>query len=312
MREGFIVEIRRSTGRSIPREALVTFTLVACAPEVERLDAGGDAWPPPPGTSEGASESTARVADDGTRGTSPHESDPEIGFFDSFGDFIFDDPYQCSPWSEDCPRGQKCMPWAKDGGPEWNALRCTPIAKKASAIGAPCSVTGGPVSGFDSCEPRAMCWNVDRETLVGECVAMCEGSEAHPVCAVPQTECMIANQGVLTLCLRPCDPIIQDCIEGQGCYPMNGAAFACVVDVSSELGSMGDPCDFRNTCDPGLLCVAGEGVPGCTSNMCCTRFCDVHGAEPPCFAGQSCVPYWEDVDHAPPGYEPVGICFTPE
>src|SRR5262245_46725118 len=34
---------------------------------------------------------------------------------------------ECDAWAMDCPRGEKCMPWANDGGSEWNATRCSPL-----------------------------------------------------------------------------------------------------------------------------------------------------------------------------------------
>src|SRR5262245_15971404 len=31
---------------------------------------------------------------------------------------------ECDVWAQDCPPGEKCMPWANDGGSSWNSLRC--------------------------------------------------------------------------------------------------------------------------------------------------------------------------------------------
>ena len=33
---------------------------------------------------------------------------------------------ECNQWVQDCPEGEKCMPWANDGGSAWNATRCRP------------------------------------------------------------------------------------------------------------------------------------------------------------------------------------------
>ena len=38
------------------------------------------------------------------------------------------DENQCNPFTQDCPEGEKCMPWANDGGGSWNATRCSPIS----------------------------------------------------------------------------------------------------------------------------------------------------------------------------------------
>ncbi len=38
-------------------------------------------------------------------------------------------------WAQDCPEGEKCMPWANDGGGSWNATRCSPLDPNPSAVG---------------------------------------------------------------------------------------------------------------------------------------------------------------------------------
>ena len=37
------------------------------------------------------------------------------------------EPTDCDIWAQNCPRGEKCMPWANDDGYGWSATRCTPI-----------------------------------------------------------------------------------------------------------------------------------------------------------------------------------------
>ena len=34
--------------------------------------------------------------------------------------------FECDLWGQDCPDGEKCMPWASNGG-TWNATRCSPV-----------------------------------------------------------------------------------------------------------------------------------------------------------------------------------------
>jgi len=205
------------------------------------------------------------------------------------------------------------MPWANDGGSSWNATRCTPVARDPNQVGEPCTVEESGVSGIDDCVLGALCWYVDPETLMGECIALCQGSEANPTCADPCTYCVITGEGAFTPCLPECDPIAQDCSEGQACYPIVDA-FACVPDSSGEAGAIGDEYEFLNVCDPGNLCVNPELVPGCAGASCCTAFCDVD-AQDECDAllpGTSCVPWYE-------GEEPlgcitgtVGACMLPE
>ena len=222
---------------------------------------------------------------------------------------------ECSVWDQDCLGGEKCMPWANDGGSSWNATKCSPIDPNPAQPGDSCTVEGNGVSGVDNCDIASMCWDVDPETNEGTCVAFCTGSDANPVCDDPSTACSITNDGVLILCLPACDPLLQDCSDGQACYGID-QAFVCAPDASGEMGMYGDPCEFLNACDPGLECLSAEGVPGCAGSAgCCSSHCDLTdpNASANCegaAGGQECMAWFEE-GAAPPGYEDVGICFIP-
>ena len=219
---------------------------------------------------------------------------------------------QCDIWAQDCPEEEKCMPWANDGGSSWNATKCTPLDPAPQQPGDVCSTEGGGVSGVDNCAKSSMCWNVDPETNEGTCVAFCEGSEEDPMCA-PGFGCTIANMGTLILCLPKCDPLVQDCGNGDLCLPQPGGGdlFICVLDASGEVGAYGDPCEFENACDPGFLCINPEYVEGCQAGGCCTPFCDITEMPDQCPGdSQECIP-WYDMD-APPEYENVGVCGIPQ
>lgn len=223
----------------------------------------------------------------------------------------------CDVWAQDCPVGEKCMPWANDGGNSWNALKCVEIDDNPGEPGDPCHVEGGGVSGIDDCAIGSMCWDVDPETSEGVCVAMCTGDQAAPICEDPSTSCIIVNDGVLNLCLPDCDPLLQDCEDGQACYPVNGT-FTCAPDASGpELGVFGDPCEFINACDAGLFCANASAVPGCGGSAgCCSDFCDLDAdfPEDDCSGaaeGQECLPFFDEGD-APPGAEAFGACALPE
>jgi hypothetical protein len=206
------------------------------------------------------------------------------------------------------------MPWANDGGSAWNAARCSPLDPNPAQVGDECTVEGSGVSGIDNCDLASMCWDVDGETNMGTCVAFCMGSEANPICDDPETNCVIANEGTLILCLPSCDPLLQDCAEGQACYPIVDA-FACAPDASLELGAYGDVCAYINACDMGLLCGNPEFTPDCGGEGCCTPFCDVTNPDasaacPGAAGGQECVAWYEE-GQAPPGFDDVGFCAIP-
>lgn len=233
----------------------------------------------------------------------PSDTDTETVFI------VFPDspPPECDIFAEDCPLGQKCMPFADQGSNTWNNLMCVPIMPDARKPGDPCFVEDSGVSGIDNCEMHALCFDVD-DNLQGTCVAMCTGSEQDPVCP-PGSDCTISNGGVLVLCLPTCDPLdIAGCEPGDVCVP-SGDGFQCVFDASGEGGALFDECEFLNACDPGLLCVSPEGVPQCAqqSDGCCTLYCDLT-KQNLCPPPLPCVPFFEQ-GQAPAGLEDVGVCF---
>jgi hypothetical protein len=223
---------------------------------------------------------------------------------------------ECDLWTQDCPAGEKCMPWANDGGGSWNAAKCTPLDPAPQQPGDDCMVEGNDVSGNDNCALGSMCFSVDPETNVGTCVPFCSGSEANPTCDDAMQVCNISNDGVLILCLNTCDPLLQDCPTGahqvQGCYPVN-EDFLCWPDFSFDMGAYADPCEFFNVCDPGLFCAVVEFVPGCAgASGCCSEFCEV-GAMNDCSGaagGQECIAWFAE-GAAPPGQELIGVCGLP-
>ena len=219
---------------------------------------------------------------------------------------------ECDNWSQDCPDGQKCAAYADDGGTSWNNLKCVPVEENGGAPGDPCTVEGNGVSGVDSCGKGTMCWNVDGDTGQGTCVGLCTGSPEATNCADPQTTCVIANEGVLNLCLPSCDPLLQNCMGNDLCLPNpDDEGFVCVLDASGETGVAFDPCEYANACDKGLVCqdpgFATECDPAALG--CCLPYCDV--TEPDCpGAGQDCI-QWYDPGTAPPGLENLGLCGIP-
>ncbi|RMG98192.1 MAG: ribulose phosphate epimerase [Deltaproteobacteria bacterium] len=227
---------------------------------------------------------------------------------------------ECDVWTQDCPEGEKCMPWANDGGNAWNATKCSPVDPDAKQVGDTCTVEGNAVSGVDDCVKGAMCWNVDPETNMGTCIEMCTGSPDAAMCSDPSYACAIYNDGVLIICVPPCDPLLQDCADGEVCIPnTSGDGFNCILDASGGMGQAGTPCEFVNVCNPGLMCVGAESVPGCMGSQgCCSPFCDLTdgNANTMCAnaftsPGAECVPFFE-MGMAPPGHEDVGVCAIPQ
>ncbi|MGH1344981.1 MAG: vWA domain-containing protein [Nannocystales bacterium] len=148
---------------------------------------------------------------------------------------------ECSVWDQDCGDGEKCGPWANDGGPLHNATRCVPVAPDPLAPGEPCAVEGSGVSGLDDCDIGVVCYDVVEKTLEGTCVAMCSGPESSPVCP-KGSWCNITNDGVLALCM-PDELCVDDgvcqCMCGDGMDP------DCKKGQCDEAPKAVDPLDLR-------------------------------------------------------------------
>ncbi len=243
------------------------------------------------GTGAPTSSSTTSTSG-GSGGTFVQEPDAQSG-------------NECDPRLQDCPEGEKCAAWADDGGSSWNANKCVPVTGAGQA-GDPCLTEGGGVSGLDDCAKGMMCWDVNEEAM-GVCVEFCGEDDSCP----PMTECAVQNDGVLPICIPGCDPLLQDCPEGSGCYAIDGdnGNTICIPDASGDGGLDGDPCEYDNVCDPGLICIGGSA--GCTAMWCCTPWCDLTASNscPGMAQGEECVPHFAD---PPPGADDVGICVIPQ
>ncbi len=216
---------------------------------------------------------------------------------------------ECDLFAQDCPAGQKCAPWANDGGSAWNASKCVEVTGDQGP-GEPCMAEDGGVSGEDDCIKGAMCWDVDAGGK-GTCLALCTGSAEQPVCAEDEW-CSISGEGVLNLCFPVCDPLAQDCAGDDLCLPVQDT-FVCVFDASGDEGQAFDPCEFVNMCDPGLLCAPSESASECDPQVvgCCLPMCSISKMMPPCpGGGQECVPVFGE-GLGPPEFMDVGFCSLP-
>ena len=221
----------------------------------------------------------------------------------------------CDLFAQDCPDGEKCAPWDADVDGYWDSVKCVELSGDGQP-GEPCAAEPG-ATGEDDCDVGVMCWNLD-ENNEGTCVALCTGSPDEPMCP-ESTICNITGDGVLNLCLPQCDPLQQDCPEGELCinYP-SGEAFVCVLDASDGMAPAGSPCEFANVCNPGLMCLSPDFFPGpdCEGALgCCAPFCNTDNGDVECEGlpvdGLVCLPFYED-GQAPPEYESVGVCAVPQ
>lgn len=214
----------------------------------------------------------------------------------------------CDGFKQDCPAGQKCMPYADDGGSSWNNTKCVPVMDNPAGVGEPCFAVDSGVSGLDNCELGAMCWDVDEQNN-GECIALCSGSADAATC--PQgSSCSYSRSAGFGLCIANCDPLAQDCDPDSVCIN-TGFDFQCVLDGSGRDGQLHGPCDFANDCDAGLYCAEPNSANECDPDQfCCEPFCDLTAPNTCPGEDQVCIPYFDPAPN-PEGSENVGRCTLP-
>jgi hypothetical protein len=296
----------------VPSRLVALFAIAGCSaasPEEEVDDT----------TDDGGVASSEESSGLGSSESDADESGEESSSSSSEGDTgDTPAPSDCDPWAQDCPAEEKCMPYERDPVDTfvWDALGCFPLVANAKEPGDECTVVENGVSGMDDCTKGAMCMGVDEETLQGVCIAMCEGTPAVPACADTSNTCIIANDGVILVCLPQCDPLVQDCAEGEGCYESGTGGFFCFAQDENAAGdaAYGEPCMTLNYCNAGLICVPAPTVPGCDSEYCCSEICDASEGPEQCAGasdGQECAPYFP-ADAAPPNLTDVGVCAIPQ
>lgn len=199
------------------------------------------------------------------------------------------------------------MPWASDGGGGWDGVHCVPVVADPDGPGEPCTVEESTHSGVDSCDAHSTCFYVE-ENLEGECYSHCVGSENNPQCSQPDHVCLNSSDGLLALCSPICSPLLSDCDSDEVCV-VPDELFTCAPAAALPgEGAAGDPCEFLNGCNAGLVCVDAAAVGMCDPSLarCCTPACDTSAND--CPSPDVCVP-WYEPGFAPFGSENVGICL---
>lgn len=220
---------------------------------------------------------------------------------------------ECDPRRlDDCEEGFKCSYVDDADGP---SNRCVELLG-AGLAGEDCELLGDS----DTCANHHVCWGADAEGLGGRCVSFCSTALQ---CETAEELCAVSNYDLLFLCLQRCDPLLQDCEPGWGCYPDANERWSCDRDRSDESGAHAEPCSCLNCCDPGLICMPGTLIDGelCGSVVeedivpaegCCAAVCDAEDeltpAEEQCpTEAERCREYYSP-DAVVMGFEHVGVC----
>ena len=222
---------------------------------------------------------------------------------------------ECSIYEQDCAMSEKCVPWSDQPDLVPDDIRCCAIQGEPKQAGDPCTVNGYFGSCLDDCDVGTFCLD-PFDTGQGTCQKFCEGNASNPVCELDES-CLIYFAGV-PMCFEKCDPLVQNCGEGMGCYPdeeaAGGTGFICLPTIAGE-GTYGELCWLLSGCAPGYICVYSDFLPDCIGSVgCCTALCDV-GEVDTCAefnAEIECVS-WYYAGQEPPSamLESVGVCALP-
>lgn len=200
----------------------------------------------------------------------------------------------CSIFAQDCPDGEKCVPYSTDGD-TIDDHKCVPVLGDGQP-GEPC-LYGGIVEATDDCGADSFCFP---QTDDGICVEFCDVMKQCPM----GFECQVTIDELIGGCFYACDPLLQDCADGFTCQFL-WSQMTCLPTTDNV--ALGDPCDTNGDCAVGLTCLFEQFLPNCAGLSCCTSFCDL--AAPVCAQmGTECTPFFDGT--APMGQEDVGVCTT--
>lgn len=270
------------------------------------------------GKSSSSSAESGTTGDGGTFGATSSSTTTSGGSSSSTAAETDEDTAQgaqCSVYDQDCPVGEKCVPWSLEADLVPDEIRCCPLDNARLQPGDACTVEGYFGSCIDDCDVGSFCLDIDDDGM-GTCLAMCEGTPDNPICETDQS-CLIYFAGV-PLCFDQCDPLVQNCPEGNGCYPDQEAAgntgFICLPTIGTS--GVGDYCWLLSNCQRGLICVYPDFFPDCNGLVgCCTQLCDLREPDP---CGDinpelECVPWFPTGQMPPQAYlQDVGACIIPE
>jgi hypothetical protein len=233
-----------------------------------------------------------------------------------------ENPWGCEPGIQNCPDGEKCTAFVRTPGYCCvDTTTCVPVIGDKQ-FGEPCTRDAGDGMcgpGNDDCAAGLFCMaETSGDGGDGVCLAFCDFNNPN-ACdekGLPDAECPVFGDGVLSLCQLACDPLAQGCPSSQGCYVFGDDQITCAPpnpDVGK--GKDGDDCHAYHSCDAGLLCADGQVQEGCNDDRCCTPFCECDPDMPngvdaqECTGNERCICLFDQ--NPPLGHEDVGICQLP-
>ena len=306
----------RLSGRTVPFGLAAGLLLAACGEDWLPMTSGMPTSSDPPTTGSSGPDPTTggQAASTSTTGPAPTTEAPTSGSSTSEDTGAIGG--MCDVYKQDCPAGQKCTGY---GPPQTFipvGIKCVPEIENPKAFDEPCTV-GPDGLGDDNCVIGSVCLDLDYDGN-GFCLPYCTGNKDMPLCESNKTCVKLFFGFDFGNCFDKCDPLIQNCKDGDGCYmdatTVGNSGFVCLPVAQEGMGKVfGDDCFGWSTCEPGYGCVFEQYVPGCDKGLCCTPWCDTTEMDP-CAkfdATMECIPWYNGVT-PPPGLENVGICGIPQ
>jgi hypothetical protein len=258
----------------------------------------------PPSSSESTTSTTGNPSDVTTDDTSATGEPP------SFACPPEPDEQQCDPVVQDCPSGFHCVPWSSAGNLEYDAFVCAPLAGDPAGRHDAC--TPDPASCGDDCDVGSYCFPEFDSGQGGICLGTCSSDGLDETCQAGEVCVTCATCSVGT-CWPSCDPLDPQCPEESStCTLTQPDGFVCYPVPLGE-ASLGEECEYNNSCIEGLVCVDGSVLgDACQGLGCCTELCDIIDGDPACSdPGHVCISFYLP-GLAPDGFDHLGVCGVPE
>ena len=280
--------------------------LVACGPTAPTQLEGGV-------TSDPSSSSTSSSTASGETDAGESEAGSEEGCFFEDCDDMVSEALACDPYIQDCPEGQKCVPYDADPDEGVAFWACVDILGQVPA-GEPCVYEPGALP-KDDCDGESFCQGArpleGDGPWLGICSPFCLGDPSDPTC--PENhECTGLEFAPPEYCAQQCIPLLQeDCAEGSTCQ-WSGARFECMAEL--EQLPTGLTCGELNDCAAGNICVIAD-VVNCEADNCCASYCNLEDGDGPCQAIDPeyvCVEFFEQGWPGDPSpLDVLGVCVLP-
>ncbi|WAS95669.1 hypothetical protein [Nannocystis punicea] len=174
----------------------------------------------------------------------------------------------CDFYAQNCAAGFKCAPRFDGLGEDLcldEPFVCVPLFEAPVGLGARCRRFDGVCGGRDECGPGLFCAYVDEDNVFGTCMRICELGDG--IECPDESETPLRIGGVVSVCIKNCEPLADDCPRGMTCAILPGPEWllGCAA-LDPNAGGLKSPCESHDDCLPGFTCAFApsfECVPYC-------------------------------------------------